>query len=75
MIFSFLFSRCKGTNFFLILFKRSTVHGSFLRLLLLLLLSSLNTASGWLAGVFLKHQVMPVTLDVQDFAKDSGCTQ
>ena len=75
MIFSFLFSRCKGTNFVLILFKRSTVHGSFLRLLLLLLLSSLNTASGWLAGVFLKHQVMPVTLGVQDFAKDSGCTQ
>ena len=74
MIFSFLFSRCKGTNFVLILFKRSTVHGSFLRLLLLLL-SSLNTASGWLAGVFLKHQVMPVTLGVQDFAKDSGCTQ
>ena len=73
MIFSFLFSRCKGTNFVLILFKRSTVHGSFLRLLLLL--SSLNTASGWLAGVFLKHQVMPVTLGVQDFAKDSGCTQ
>ena len=74
MIFSFLFSRCKGTNFVLILFKRSTAHGSFLRLLLLLL-SSLNTASGWLAGVFLKHQVMPVTLGVQDFAKDSGCTQ
>ena len=74
MIFSFLFSRCKGTNFVLILFKRSTVHGSFLRLLLLLL-SSLNTASGWLTGVFLKHQVMPVTLGVQDFAKDSGCTQ
>ena len=45
-------------------------------MIIIIIIIILIKHSFWMAcWSLLKDQVMPVTLGVQDFAKDSGCTQ